>query len=57
MKEDVGLFMLLFSIIHFHNQQSQNPWASCVWNFLGWENHFSTLGLELLRFVKQETLV
>ena len=27
MKEDVGLIMLLFSIIHFHNQQSQKRFA------------------------------
>ena len=45
MKEEVGLLILLFSIIHFHNQESLKPWASCVWNFLGLENHFQQLVL------------
>ena len=51
MEERVGLIMLLFSIIHFHNQQVKSHGHPVYGIFLGWENHFSTLGLELLRVV------
>ena len=47
MKEDVGLIKLLFSIIHFHNQQSKVFGHPVYGIFLGWENYFSTLGLVL----------
>ena len=58
MIEEVGLIMFLFSIIHFHDQQSQEPRSSCVWNFprLG-EPFFQNLVLSASSYVKQENLV
>ena len=47
MKEEVELFMILFSIIHFHNQQSKVFGHPVCRIFLGWENYCSTLGLVL----------